>query len=61
MHIDHKKVRIELRGFPNDIKNLIAWCKVNHDIGTYATFVLPQDIQYMPHTGYFQKKVGTWI
>ncbi len=59
MNADGKKLRIELKGYHEDIENLLKWVKIDH-FGVHATYVEKYVIGSMPYSGLFQKKTGSW-
>lgn len=59
MAADGKKLRIELKGYHEDVENLLKWVKIDH-FGVHATYVEKYVIGSMPYSGLFQKKTGSW-
>lgn len=60
-HIDGKKMRMDIKGYPEDIHSFIEWCKTDHH-GVHVYEVIESKIQRMPYSGtpLFQEQKSSW-
>lgn len=60
-HIDGKKMRMDIKGYPEDIRSFIEWCKTDHH-GVHVYEVIESKAQRMPYAGtpLFQEQKSSW-
>lgn len=60
-HIDGKKMRMDVKGYPEDIRSFIEWCKTDHH-GVHVYEVIESKVQRMPYAGtpLFQEQKSSW-
>jgi hypothetical protein len=60
-HIDGGKMRMDIKGKPEDINAFIQWCKTDH-VGVHINQVVESKVYRMPYSGtpLFQELKGSW-